>query len=350
MKSIILYIAMAILIFCAQELKGQDKEIIENKIEKLQSQKETVIKNEKEKLKEEVESINRKLNKGEITKKEAKELKEEVAKKRALNIENRLAIINNQIELLKRNEQVETVSVDVENDTSEIVLFGFNIKDSKKKRKPKYDKRTYKDLVVAFGVNNALGEGQSLSDSDFKIAGSRFFEIGWAWKTRVFKNSNWLRIKYGISYQSNGLKPTDNRYFVENGENTTLEEFRVNLDKSKFRMDNLILPIHFELGPSRVVKTEEKIRYSIHRKFRIGLGGFLGANISTRQKLKYRENGDRIKDKIKRDYNTRDFIYGVSAYAGFGDMSLYFKYDVSPIFEDPNLDLNNVSLGLRFDL
>ena len=69
---------------------------------------------------------------------------------------------------------------------------------------------------MAVGLNNAIAEGQEIGDSDFKIGGSRFFEIGWAWKTRVFEESNWLRLKYGISFQFNGLKPTENRYFVEN--------------------------------------------------------------------------------------------------------------------------------------
>jgi len=47
-------------------------------------------------------------------------------------------------------------------------------------------------MVLAFGLNNAIVEGESFDDSPYKIGGSRFFEIGWAWKTRVFKNSNFF--------------------------------------------------------------------------------------------------------------------------------------------------------------
>ena len=255
----------------------------------------------------------------------------------------------NNIAYLNTNKEGLAIGLGAKNKVNGDILFGINL-NTGRKEKIRYDRRTYLDLVIAFGVNNTIVEGQSLKDSDYRIAGSRFFEIGLVWKTRVFKNSNAMRIKYGVSYQSNGLKPTDNRYFVDNNNQTELQEFRVDLDKSKFRMDNIVVPIHLEFGFSKKVETEEKIRFQTAGKFKIGLGGYVGGNISTRQKLKFNENGERIREKIKRDYNTNDLIYGLSTYAGFGDASLYLKYDISPIFKNATIDQNNVSLGLRFDL
>ncbi len=344
---------MVAMTFFVQILNAQE-DIDNDKIVALKEQKENIINIEKEALKEEIEAINERFDNNEITLEEAKKLKEDAAKIHALNIENGLAILDNRIALLERNgdEYLGTennrVRISSKNWDDDII-FGINF-SKKGKKDVKYDRRTTSNMIIAFGLNNAIVDGQSLDDSDYKIAGSRFFELGWVWKTRVFKNSNFLRLKYGISYTSNGLKPTDNRFFVENGNQTELQEFRVELDKSKFRMDNIVIPVHFEFGPSRVKETENSIRYYTARKFRIGLGGYVGANISTRQKLKYKENGDRIKDKIKRDYNTSDLIYGLSSYIGFGDTSLYIKYDVSPIFKNAVVDQNNVSLGLRFDL
>lgn len=347
---------MVVMALYAQFVNAQE-ENQNSTVKELIAQKQRVADSEKQELKKEVEAINEKLAKAEITVEEAQRLKEAAAEKRASNIENLQAILDHKIKLIERNGaeyiapsagRIE-IGLGAENKESGDILFGINVNTGKEK-KMKYDIWTSSNLVLAVGFNNAIVDGQSLDDSDYKIAGSRFFEIGWAWKTRVFKNSNFLRFRYGVSYQSNGLKPTDNRYFVENGNQTELEEFRVELDKSKFRMDNIVVPVHLEFGPSNIKTTEHSIRYSTVNKFRFGVGGYIGANISTRQKLKYKENGDEIKDKIKRDYNTSDLIYGLSTYVGFGDMSIYAKYDLSPIFRNAEIEQNNVSLGLRFDL
>lgn len=354
MKKIVTYALIGVMTLYAQVLTAQEDQVAK-KIEVLKQQKESVVSAEKAELKKKVEQINERLAKEEISLEEATALKEVAAKKHALNIENTLNIIDNKIALIERNgiqeEEGGPAAVEIgigSQDKDGEILLGINVKTGKKKEK--YDKRTYSDLVLAFGLNNTITDGQSLDDSDYKIAGSRFFELGYAWTTRVLKESNVLRVKYGFSFQFNGLKPTGNRYFVENGDQTELQDFGVELKKSKFRVDNLVIPVHFEFGPSKITKTDEKIRYSTHRKFRVGLGGYVGANISTRQKLKYEENGENVKDKIKRDYNTSNLVYGLSSYIGFGDMTLYAKYDISPVFKNANMQQNNVSLGLRFDL
>ena len=106
----------------------------------------------------------------------------------------------------------------------------------------------------------------------------------------------------------------------------------------------------FEFGPSKKIEKDTYFRYSTYRKFKVGLGGYAGFNIGTQQKLRYKEDGDRVKQKIRKDYNTSDFVYGLGAYIGFGEISLYAKYDLNPIFKDQAVDQNNLSLGLRFDL
>lgn len=333
---------------------------VKNRIKVLERQKTEITKQEKMALKEEVKSINERLEKGLITDAEAQILKEEVARKRAMNIENRLAILDNKIALLERNEGdlndpmfegENTFLIDfTDGDDEDYKILGIRFRDKHWKRPIKYDRRTYSDFVLAIGFNNALIEGQSLNDSPYKIGGSRFFEMGWQWRTRVFSNSNWLRFNYGFSFQFNGLKPDNNQYFVQNGNQTELQEFDVPLDKSKFRMDNLVFPVHFEFGPSRFYQTDDRIRYSLRRQFRMGIGGYGGFNIGTRQKLKYNRNGEDIKDKLKRDYNTNDLIYGLSAYAGFDNSLLYVKYDLNPIFRDAVVEQRNISLGLRFDI
>ncbi|XHP72719.1 hypothetical protein KCTC52924_00453 [Arenibacter antarcticus] len=115
-------------------------------------------------------------------------------------------------------------------------------------------------------------------------------------------------------------------------------------------MDNLVFPVHLEFGPSKVHRTEKSIRYTNHHQFRFGLGSYAGFNIGTKQKLKYKRDGDRVKDKIKRDYNTNNFVYGLSAYTGVGGALLYVKYDLNSIFNNADVEQRNISVGLRFEL
>ncbi|TDN84347.1 hypothetical protein DET49_11958 [Salegentibacter sp. 24] len=350
MKTIIFYITFSLFSFSVQEVAAQEgdhkgAELIseeERTKEFFEKEKAKIIAKEKEKLKYEIERINARLERGELTNQEAEKQKKEFAEKHAKNIENKIVILQNEMELRDRND----------NNSENYIAIGGHGKavDIKINTKDKYDKRTTTDLVLAAGFNNALSKGQTLNDTDFKLAGSRFFEIGWAWKTRVFQETNWLRVRYGLSFQFNGLKPTDNRIFVEEGNETYLEKFPIDLEKSKFRMDNLVVPVHFEIGPSKRTETEDRLHFSTYKMLKIGFGGYAGFNIGERQKLKYEADGDKVKEKLKNDYNTNDLVYGLSAYLGWGGATLYGKYDLNPIFQDPNKELHNFSLGLRFDV
>ncbi|SFZ89233.1 hypothetical protein SAMN05428642_10166 [Flaviramulus basaltis] len=358
MQTITKFLALLMLSLSVQFISAQDT--IQNsnnqyKIEELQKVKDEIKIQEREFLKVEVEAINLRLEKGEITNVEAEKLKKEVAKKRALNIENRIAIVNNKIDLLKRNEDGYHTD-----DDGELSKIGFNfggeessfagIKIKNKNKPRKYDLRTSSDFVLAFGLNNAIIEGENLDDSPYKFGGSRFFEIGWAWKTRVFKESNFLRLKYGYSFQINGLKPNDNKYFVQQGNETVLQEFPEELKKSKLSITNLVFPVHFEFGPSKRIDKDTYFRYSTDNKFKIGIGGYAGFNIGTRQKLKYELDGERIKDKQKRGFNATNLVYGLSGYIAIDEVALYVKYDLSPIFKDQTIKQNNISIGVRFDM
>lgn len=328
-----------------------------NQVEQLNSLKEQIIQEEKDDLKSEVENINARQQNATITESEAEILKKSAAEKHALNIENRIAIVDNQLALINRNGIDSTkitgtsISIGVGNsDADNERIFGVKVKGGSVQKIVKYDRRTTSGVLFAFGLNNVITEGESLQDSDFKVAGSRFAELGWEWKTRVFKNSNWLRIKYGLSFQFNGLKATDNRFYVDTGEQTELQTFPQNLKKSKFRMDNLVVPVFFEFGPSKKIEHDDYFRYNTENQIKVGVGGYAGINLGARQKLKYEEDGHDRKDKLKANYNTNNFIYGVSAYVGWGNAGIYAKYDLNTIFKNNPVDQRNISLGVRFDL
>jgi len=349
------YLKLIVIVLSFQFINAQNNETNNSvRVKSLEYHKEIIKTEERDFLKTEVEIILQRLEKGEITEEEAANLKQIAAKKRALNIENRTKIVENKIALLKRNEDGYNDN-DGENSVAGFSIggnkgsyVGFKIKG--KNEPKKYDRRTLSELVLAVGFNNAIIDGEKLDDSPYQFGGSRFFELGWAWKTRVFNESNFVRFKYGFSLQINGLKPTDNQYFVQEGNQTSLEVFNSDLKKAKLTITNLVVPIHFEFGPSKKVENDNYFRYTTHKQFKIGVGGYAGFNIGTRQKLKYSLDGDSVKDKLKRDYNTSNLVYGLSTYVAFNTTALYVKYDLSPIFKNQTIDQNNISVGVRFDM
>ena len=194
MRIITLYIALTLMTVMSLSAQTDNKAKDSTFVETLSTEKEHIIQEEKDALKREVEKINSNIENGSVSKEEAEELKRKAAQKHALNIENRIAIIENETALKERNSEQGSkvdnahflIGIGNENADRERI-FGESVK--RKKRKVLYDRRTTSGAIIAFGLNNAITEGESLEDSDFKVAGSRFFEIGWVWKTRVLKNS-----------------------------------------------------------------------------------------------------------------------------------------------------------------
>lgn len=354
MQNIIKHLALLISIFVVSQLQAQDTIKVEKTdvSKMILDYKERIKNDELESLKDEVNLINDRLENQEITFDDAEKLKKEAAEKHAKNIENRYTILENKIELLERND-------DLPNPDQKSTVFSIYLGEGQKeivevkakKTPPKYDIRTSNQLLFAMGFNNALIEGQSLDDSPYKLGGSGFVELGWLWNTRVFKSSNFLRLKYGFSFQWNKFDIKDNLYFQKEANQTTLQEFPYQLKKAKFRTTNFVIPAFIEVGPYLKKDYKNRVRYFTDDHFKIGIGGYAGVNLSAMQKLVYEdENGDRVKDKIKTGYNANRFVYGLAAYVGVGDYSLYAKYDLSPVFKDATFDQNNISLGLRIDL
>ena len=147
-------------------------------IEQLEEKKEAVINSEKEALKREIELINNRFEKQEITSEEVETLKKLAAEKHALNIENKIAILDNQISLIERNGEIglndnmgriEIGIGDMDKDGD--FLVGIKINDGKQPKR-KYDRRTSSALVFSFGLNKVSTEWESIDDSVFNIGGS----------------------------------------------------------------------------------------------------------------------------------------------------------------------------------
>ncbi len=147
----------------------------------------------------------------------------------------------------------------------------------------------------------------------------------------------------------NNLRPTDNRIFMKNEEQTNLETYAIDLKDSRFRNVNLVVPVYFEFDFSKNKTKDDKPFFKSHQSVRIGFGGYAGTRIKSKQILKFEDSNQKNRLVTKGDFNTSNFIYGIGAYIGYKVTSLYVKYDLNPLFKDNVAKQNNISLGLRFD-
>lgn len=354
---------------CSTSLLAQNKDFSifsENETLELEQLISRIETEEKRFLSTKVSKINSQLEKGELSPAEAEDLKMEAAIDSATNIEEAQELVTDWASFQKRKygevdfDQFEdydsylSIIDELGLSPSSFTFDLFEISSKKevsqdglKHRDLPYSSRTSSAVFSSFSFNNAVLDGESIDDTPFKFGGSRSFEIGYEWSTRVFKETNFLRLTYGISLQFNGLKPKNNSVFVQNGEQTEFQEFGFDLDKSKFRMDNLIVPVHLQFGSSKTTVLDNgNKRFSDH-DFKVGLGGFAGINLLNTQKLKYNDSRTDVKLRERDDFNTNDLLYGLSAYIGWENVAIFAQYNLNSIFSDNLTDLNNFQIGIR---
>ncbi|MDI1257170.1 MAG: hypothetical protein PSV16_13835 [Flavobacterium sp.] len=341
MRNFTIYLALLLCLF-ASKMMGQEK--FEDKAKAIADKIEAVTKQEKATLKTEVDAVNKELEAGTITDKQADDKKLQLAEMRAKNIETKV----NEYETELRDLVQQKVDGKLKDDGSKTFTFHWSSKNDSIRRH-KGEPRTTSQFVFAFGANNLATDGK-IAGSDYRYAGSHFYEWGTTWNTRIMKNDNLLHAKYGISVMYNNLRPTDNRYFVDNGSETSLETSPINLKDSRFRNVYIVVPLHLEFDFSGSKTIDGKKAFKSHEGFRLGVGGYAGLNVKSKQILRYNDDGYKTKSVTKGNFNVNDFIYGVSAYVGYGETSLYVKYDLNPLFKNNAVDQNNISLGVRFDL
>jgi hypothetical protein len=343
MRNFTIYLAVAACLF----LNDMFAQTFEDKAKDIAHKIENITKDEKDRLKEAIEAVNIKLGNGEITHAEAEEKKRTLAEATAISIETRVAMAEDELKMLVQDKVDGKIK---EADTSRQIVLKWKWprdRDSIKKQRSEY--RTTTQFVFAAGLNNLVTNDQ-VAHSDYRYWGSHFYEWGFTYNTRLAKNHNLLHLKYGLSLMYNNLRPTNNRMFVDAGTETVLLENATNMKDSRFRNVNLVVPVHLEFDFSGKKDVDGKQVFRTHQGFRVGLGGYAGLNVKSKQILRYDNDGYNSKEITKGDFNVNDLVYGVSAYIGFEETSLYVKYDLNPLFRDNPVDQRNISMGIRFDL
>ncbi|SEP77655.1 porin family protein [Flavobacterium urocaniciphilum] len=341
MQKIILYLSLALLATCTQ-VHAQTK-TFEQKVKEISTKIKSISEEEKQALKLEISAIEKQVEENKITKEDAAALKTAAAEKHAANIETRVA----EQEALIRDLVHGKVDVEVTNDS---IKNKMKISIGAKKDSLKSENRTTSQFVFAVGYNNLVTDG-AVANSEFKYNRSSFFEWGITWNTRLSKNSNLMHFKYGLGFQYNMLQASENRVLADVDNQTVLVPFFTDLrpNRTYFKNVYFVVPMHLEFDFSKTKMDGENKIFKSHRGARFGIGGFVGVNTNSKQFIAYRQDGYKITERQKGDFNVNDFTYGLSTYIGYKQTSLYLKYDLNPIFKNNPIDQNNISLGIRFD-
>ncbi|MCG1037249.1 hypothetical protein [Polaribacter sargassicola] len=370
-------ILLILVLFSTTIALSQEKKTFEKEVIKISKRIEIITKQQKDSLKEKVIDIDKRLEKGEITAETSTGLKKEVAAYHARRIE---ALVSEQERLLQLLVQDKTNGKIASSDEGELgeddnvftignttFRFDFDAKDGKdgedgadgydnrraeRDHKVIRNRKTTSQFVFVMGVNNVLNSNNlnSLNDSEYKFWQSHFYELGWTWKTRLSNKPSQLYVKYGMSFLWNNLRLKGNRIHVKNGEFTEIETFSNDLSESRLRHVQMNFPVHLEwdLSKNRVY-SDGDVSDRTNRSVRLGVGGFLGFKLGTRQYLEYKDT-DRVDvEEVQFDnFNMNTINYGVSAYLGYRSTSFYVKYDLNSLFK--NTETRNISLGVRLDL
>lgn len=226
----------------------------------------------------------------------------------------------------------------------------------------KYVGRTVKDTTVVykpttsfllrFGFTNLATDNQ-FANSDFGYMRSASFEWGLTQRRPFSKDKNLLGIKYGLTFSYNSIAATDNRVFVLDGNQTVLQTSPHNLRKAHtyFRNSYINIPIALDFDFSTKEYNAANKKFIWKDRINFGLGGYVAYNINSKQFISYKdENGYKISEKQHGKWNVNDFDYGLMAYVGKGDIKLYGKYGLAPVFKNNTQDQKYWTLGIQIEL
>lgn len=357
---------LLILVLLSTTVAFSQRGSFEEEVKKISKRIDRITKQQKDSLKEKVQTINRQVDRGDITREEGNKLKKEAAEYHAKNIERLVSVEEMKLQQLVQDKIDGKIFYDDDYYEENILTIGKNTfklrisNDTKRdieerwrnRRERRWNRRTTTQFIFAMGANNVLQNNSlaSLNDSPYKFWKSRFYEVGLTAKYRLTREASQTYLKYGISFLWNNLRAENNQYHVVNGNVTELQTFAGSLTESRLRHVQMIFPLHLEFDFSKNREYDDgRVRDRRNDSFRIGIGGFAGFKLGTRQYLEYTDgSGNRVEQLQRGTFNTNIINYGISTYIAYRSTGLYVKYDLNPFFKDT--EIRNISIGVRFDL
>ena len=317
----------------------------EKEIEKLREKKKIYEAEQRNQLAKDIKRINNRVDQYEsYTKKMAGEDKMKTAEMYAERIQKHNAMIDSQIEFYQVAKAIDPI----ENSAFGIVKnseggFEFKIGENWKDRRKEI--KTHSFLAMGFGYN--FIDGSQLDINDFSYSNNNYFSLAFMWQTPLTKNQK-LRVNYGIQYQTHGTELNGGRIFSLNTDDTEIIDLGFQPKKAKFRQDQFVVPVQLEFGGTDKREFEDgRVRYEQWDKWKVGIGGFIGFNTSSRLKQKRDVNGREIKETFANAFENETLLYGIDAYVGRDQVVAFARMNLNDIFKDGSVDGQYIAFGLR---
>lgn len=219
------------------------------------------------------------------------------------------------------------------------------------------EKKKSIDRTVGYGTIN-LGFNQQLAGgTDFISNGpeeldfwrSREFNLGFGGKTRIGSPYSKLYVLYGAEFSWHGFRLNNNNLLMQNSDSAFIRTdmdtlSNRSIDRSSYHIAYFSVPVMLQLDFSKLGKTDES--------FTLGVGGYAGVRLGAKRKLEFNSPAfDDGEEKIKDDFFTEQFRYGVMAQVGWDSFKITAKYDLNNFFKEgagPDYQMASVTLGFTF--
>lgn len=310
--------------------KGESKmtdEEIETKIEELEEKIENSAEKIKENISKEETSLVTKLEEI-LSKMDLEEIEEELEE-----IDLKLKEID--INIDNPNMEIEEIEEQINNDSKTITKEDNSIKVNLKSKHPA--KQTRKNFVLGFGPNVVIENQNNTNFSpDINPWNSWSGYLGYQFATR-FSPTSKFGIQYGLLYKWYVMGTKGNaRVYLSENEGIYIND-NIQYTKSKLRSHYFAIPLMLQISNHR------------GQGFVFGIGGYAGLRLGDTQKLKFPDsNGNTLKSKIKSNFKTNPYVYGLGINAGSNFVRFYLHYDLSNVWRtDINYDWNRVNFGFH---
>lgn len=261
----------------------------------------------------------------------------------------------------KDNETEVTFRVKVGGETDEITIteddsttitirtrskpreFSERNKDKWERRSNKHSRHTDNEFVFDLGLNNYLQNDRFPDENNapygLRPLGSRYIAVGNEFRTRIGGRKSPLYLKYGLEFSANNFMFNQDVQIQRGAEAVEFADDTRDLRKSKLTVWYVSVPVMpmLNFGPRD------------NAKFRIGVGGYVGYRIHSYSKIMYFDDGNKRKEHERDNFYLNNVRYGLVGQVGIGDINLFVKYDLNPLFvEGRGPELNALSFGVRF--